>query len=432
MSKFVTAALAGALLLGSGSGAVLLAQAEGVRVVPIAAPDIDSGIALARADAAAVSVPSAPNAWGGPRSGSEATLSDRVADYRIDATLDPVKHTVAGRQQLTWRNRGTQAVRSVYLHLYMNAFEHAGTTFFSEQRRRGGDGRPARDVKDGEWGHIAMQRVAQGGKQVDWSFVHPDNGPAQDHTVVRLDLPAPVAGGASTTLDIDFLTQLPRLISRTGYYDSFHLVGQWFPKIGVLELPGERGATAPRWNVHEFHASSEFFADFGSYDVRITTPKEYTVGATGEQVGEAVEKNGWTTRRFVQGDVHDFAFSADRRTAPPLLGSWSGPGSGPVKLTVLYPPEFASSAAPALQAAKDALTYFSKTLGPYPYKTVTVVLPPHNADEAAGMEYPTFFTAESYRDVSPGTFNRYLLDGVTIHEFGHGYFYGILASNEFE
>lgn len=432
MSKFVTAVLATAVLLGVGGNAALLAQAEGVRVVPIPAPDIDSGIALARADAAAVTVPSAPNAWGGPRSGSEATLSERVANYRIDATLDPVKHTVSGRQQLTWKNRSTQTVRSVYLHLYMNAFEHAGTTFFGEQRRRGGDGRPARDLKDGEWGHIAMQKVAQGGQKVGWSFVHPDGGPAQDHTVVRLDLPAPVAGGASTTLDIDFLTQLPRLISRTGYYDSFHLVGQWFPKIGVLELPGERGATAPRWNVHEFHASSEFYADFGSYDVRITTPSEYTVGATGEQQGDAVVSKGWTTRRFVQGDVHDFAFTADKRTAPPLLGTWSGPGSPPVKLTVLYPPEFGSSAAPALQAAKDALTYFSNTLGPYPYKTVTVVLPPHNADEAAGMEYPTFFTAESYRDVSPGTLNRYLLDGVTIHEFGHGYFYGILASNEFE
>jgi hypothetical protein len=435
MTRFVTAALSSALLLASAVGAVLVApvaQIEAVRVIPIAAPDIDSGIALALPNAAAVTTPSAPDAWGGPRSGREATLSDRVADYRIDATLDPVKHTVTGREQLTWRNRSSQSVRSVYLHLYMNAFEHAGTTFFSEQRRRGGDGRPAREVRQGEWGHIAMQSVRQGGAPVNWSFVHPDKGPAQDHTVVRLDLPAPVAGGASTTLDIDFLTQLPRLVARTGYFDSFHLVGQWFPKIGVLELPGERGATAPRWNVHEVHASSEFYADFGSYDVRITTPKGYTVGATGELQGAPVEKNGWVTRRFVQGDVHDFAFTADRRTAPPLVGTWTGAGSAPVTITVLYPPEFASSGAPALQATKNALDYFSRTLGPYPYKTVTVVLPPHNADEAAGMEYPTFYTAESYRDVRPDTFNRYLLDSVTIHEFGHGYFYGILASNEFE
>ena len=85
-----------------------------------------------------------------------------------------------------------------------------------------------------------------------------------------------------------------------------------------------------------------------------------------------------------------------------------------------------------MQATKDSLTYFSRTLGPYPYQTVTVVIPPFNAEEAGGMEYPTFFTTEAYADTTPGTLSAYLLDAVTIHEFGHGYFYGILASNEFE
>jgi hypothetical protein len=103
-----------------------------------------------------------------------------------------------------------------------------------------------------------------------------------------------------------------------------------------------------------------------------------------------------------------------------------------VTVTVLYPPEFAASAAPALKAAKESLTYFSNTLGPYPYKTLTVVIPPYNAEEAGGMEYPTFFTAEAYRTVEPRTANQFALAFVTIHEFGHGYFYGLLASNEFE
>jgi hypothetical protein len=138
------------------------------------------------------------------------------------------------------------------------------------------------------------------------------------------------------------------------------------------------------------------------------------------------------THRYVQDDVHDFAWTADKRSATPLEGVWTGPGSPAVKVKVIYPPEYASNAAPALQAARDSLTYFSKTLGPYPYRTLTVVIPPFNAGEAGGMEYPTFITAESYKDVSPNTVERYLLDFVTIHEFGHGYFYGILASNEFE
>jgi len=422
------AALAAALLAAGGAVA-WLAQAEAPRPAPT--PPLD-GIALAAPDAAAVAIPSAPTAWGGVRTGDHATLSDRVVSYRIDATLDPDKHLVKGRQALTWRNRSQVAVRSVYVHLYMNAFEGAGSTFFTEQRHRGEGFRSGVDFKDGEWGHILLSSVRQGGANVAWRFVQPDGGPATDHTVARFDLPEAVAPGASTTLDIDFQTQLPRVIARTGHFESFHLVAQWFPKIAVLELPGERGATAPRWNAHEFHMESEFYADFGSYDVSLTVPKGYTVGATGELQGKPVEKNGMVTHRYVQHDVHDFAWTADKRSAPPLVETWTGPGSPTVTVQVLYPPEYEASAKPAMKAAKDSLTYFSRTLGPYPYRTLTVVIPPYNAEEAGGMEYPTFITASGHATVARNSLDEFLLEGVTIHEFGHGYFYGILANNEFE
>lgn len=408
------------------------AAAQRPASAPVAANNSCAAIPFAAANAAAVTVPSAPDAWGGARTGSEATLSDRVVRYDIQATLDPVKHTIDGKQKLTWRNRSAQPVCAVYLHLYLNAFESANSTFMTEQRNLNFSFRSDVPIEDGDWGYSKLNRVQQNGQAVRWRFVQPDGGPSTDRTVVRLDLPQPVAPGASTTLDIDFFNQLPRVTARTGYYGTFHLVAQWFPKIGVLELPGERGANAPRWNVHEFHMHSEFYADFGEYDVRITVPKGYTVGATGEETGKAVEAGGKITHRFVQNDVHDFAWTADNRYAKPLDGVYEGPGSPRVKVRVLYPPEYESNAQPALQATIDSLAYFSRTLGPYPYKTVTVVIPPFNAQEAGGMEYPTFFTASSYKNVDTDTLARFGLDFVTIHEFGHGYFYGILASNEFE
>ncbi|MBQ5948447.1 M1 family metallopeptidase [Massilia sp. ST3] len=420
--------LAGLAVCAAGLALALAAKSGAPAAVP---PSLD-GIALAAPNAAFVTTPSAPDAWGGIRTGDHATLSDRVVDYRIEATLDPVKHLVTGKQQLTWRNRSAVPVRSVYVHLYMNAFEGSGSTFFTEQRLSGEGFRTGVDTEDGEWGHIALRGVRQGEASVPWHFVQPDNGPSTDHTVVRMDLPQAVAPGASTTLDIGFATQLPRVIARTGYFGSFHLVAQWFPKIAVLELPGERGATAPRWNAHEFHQNSEFYADFGSFDVTLTVPKDYTVGATGELQGAPVEKNGMVTRRYVQADVHDFAWMADNRSAKPLVETWTGPGSPTVAVQVIYPPEYAASAGPAMKAAKDSLAYFSRTLGPYPYKTLTVVIPPYNAEEAGGMEYPTFITAMGFDKVAPKSLEEFSLDMVTIHEFGHGYFYGILASNEFE
>ncbi|QBE62581.1 M1 family metallopeptidase [Pseudoduganella lutea] len=385
-------------------------------------------IPFAPPHAAAVATPSAATAWGGPRTGTEPTLSNRVANYRIEARLDPVRHTIEGRQQLTWRNRSDRAVHSVYLHLYLNAFRNGDSTFMTELRAQGlTDG-----MGEGEWGYIDLRHVRQGATDVPWTFVQPDGGPHTDRTVVRLDLPQSVAPGASTTLDIAFFDQLPRVTARTGHFGTFHLVAQWFPKIGVLELPGERGATAPRWNVHEYHTDSEYYADFGHYDVKLTVPKGYTVGATGALQGKPVESGGHVTHHYAQGDVHDFAWTADNRTAPPLRATWTAPGGKPVDITVLYPPDYASNAAPALEMTKKSLDYFAGKLGPYPYDTLTVVIAPFNAAHAGSMEYPTFFTTDSVRDVSPGTRDRYDLDFVTVHEFAHMYFHGIVASNEFE
>ena len=318
--------------------AALPALAKTPTPAPAAPAANCAAIPLAGRDAGSVLQASAANAWGGARSGKEASLSDRVVRYAIAAELDPVKHTLTGKQQLTWRNRSAQPVCSIYLHMYLNGFDGPGSTFMTEQRASSSGFRSNVSTKDGEYGYIRLDKVQQGGAVAKWSFVQPDDGPKTDRSVVRIDLPQAVAAGASTTLDIDFFDQLPRVVARTGYYGSFHLIGQWFPKISVLELPGERGATAPRWNAHEFHLHSEFYADYGSYDVRLTVPKDYTVGATGQLQGTPVEQAGKTTHHYVQDDVHDFAWTADKRYAKPLIKTWNG-ALGPVEVKVLYHPE---------------------------------------------------------------------------------------------
>ncbi|MEO5830767.1 MAG: M1 family metallopeptidase [Rhodanobacter sp.] len=402
-------------------------------MAPSSASSVAAGIPFVAPNAANIQVPSAPDAWGGPRGDHPATLSDQVVSYAIQATLDPLKHTVDARQTMTWRNRSNQPVSKIYLHLYLNAFEGPGSTFFTERRMFSGSGhsRGNASLKKGEWGYIELNKVQQGGQDVSWRFVQRDGGPKTDKTVVELDLPQAVPAQGTLSLDIDFHDQLPRVVERTGWFGDFHLVGQWFPKIAVLELAGERGATAPRWNAHEFHFQSEFYADYGNYDVKLTVPKGYTVGAVGAEQGAPVENGDKVTHHFVQTDVEDFAWVAApgykvQRT------SWTGPGSPKVDVQVIYPPEYEGSAQPVLKATTDSLTYFSDTLGAYPYKTITAVVPPYNAGEAGGMEYPTFFTAEGYNKVTPDTLSQYMIDFVTIHEFGHGYFMGILGSNEFE
>src|SRR5690606_41070671 len=135
-------------------------------------------IPLADGDAAAVTTPSAEDAWGGARTGDEATLSDRVVRYEIEATLDPDAHTVTGKQKLTWRNRSAQPVCSVYLHLYLNAFEGPGSTFMTELREGNDQFRTGVGTDEGEWGYTRLEKVEQAGAPVSWTFVQPDGGPA--------------------------------------------------------------------------------------------------------------------------------------------------------------------------------------------------------------------------------------------------------------
>src|SRR4051812_9775189 len=336
---------------------------------------------LAGASAGAVRVPSGPLAWGGVRERGP----ERVADYDIEATLDPLRHTIDGRERLTWRNRSATPIRELYVHLYLNAFEGPDSTFATERERFGGF-RSDVPTRKGEWGFIELKSVTQGGAPVPWTVVHPDGGPDADRTVVRFDLPHAVAPGASTALEIAFHDQLPRVVARTGWFGTYHLVAQWFPKVGVLELPGERGATEPRWNCHEFHLYSEFYADFGNYRAAITVPRGYTFGSVGVESARPLETAAGVVHRVAQDDVHDFAFTAWDGYAAPLETDWGG-----VHVKVLHPPEYAESARIALQATRDALAYFAATLGPLPYPQVTVVVPPYNALESGGMEYETFF-----------------------------------------
>ena len=372
---------------------------------------------IAGPSAGAVRVPSSDAAWGGVRERPE-----HVADYEIEATLDPVRHTLDGRERLTWRNRSAEPIRELYVHLYLNAFEGPGSTFHVE-RSRMGRFRLEVEPKRGEWGFIELKSVLQGGKAVPWIFVHPDSGPETDHTVARFDLPQAVPPGGTTALSIEFHSQLPRVIARTGWARSYHLAAQFFPKVGVLELPGERGATAPRWNCHELHLFSEFYADFGSYRAAITVPRGFTFGSVGTETAPPEETAQGVVHRVAQDDVHDFAFTAWDGFAPPLEGLWNG-----VRIRVLHPPEYASAARIALEATRDALAYFSSTLGPYPYPQVTVVVPPYGAIESGGMEYETFFT--TIGALGPPLLQ--LVRFITVHELGHGWFMGLLASNEFE
>jgi hypothetical protein len=347
-------------------------------------------------------------------------LSRQVANYDIKARLVPATRTIEATETLTWTNDSETAVSELPFHLYMNAFKNNRTTFMKES---GGQHRGYDAGKD-DWGRIDVRRIGiAGGADLtgSMSFLRPDDGNPDDQTVMQVTLPAPVGPGERIVLEIAFATRLPKVFARSGYSGEFYMVGQWFPKIGVLQ----KGA----WECHQYHANSEYFADFGAYRVEITVPEKYVVGATGRRESERKNTGGTKTLVHVQEDVHDFAWTA----CPDFVEFrerfvLDDPPVDTEMILLVHKAHLKSRGRYAL-ALRRGLEFFSRSYGPYPYATITLVDPAPGAAAAGGMEYPTLFTGGTTSWMPKGV---RMPEMVTIHEFGHGYWYGIVASNEFD
>jgi hypothetical protein len=200
--------------------------------------------------------------------------SPRIANYKIDVRLDPETRKLHGSQILTWRNDSNDELSELQFHMYLNAFKNELSTFMKESSGRH---RGMRSQKEEGWGWIEIESMVLKDKELNekFEFIQPDDGNPEDQTVLRVLIDEPVKPQEVIQIHIDFVARLPQVFARTGYKGDFYMVGQWFPKIAVYEEAGERYATEGQWNCHQFHANSEFYADYGVYEVTITVPEDY-------------------------------------------------------------------------------------------------------------------------------------------------------------
>ncbi|HLW82527.1 MAG TPA: M1 family metallopeptidase [Candidatus Acidoferrales bacterium] len=353
-----------------------------------------------------------------------AALSTRVVNYQIDARLDTAKKTIDATEWLTYKNLTGKPQQTFPFHLYLNAFQPK-STFMTEVRLYGTRGTSAGSGWDPKhYGAITISKFevpGMGDLTDKMQFIQPDDGNTNDHTVMQVTLPKPIAPGASVQFRMVFHDQLPYVVERTGYVRDFFMVGQWFPKVGVWWQNA--------WNCHQFHATTEFFSDFGTYDVRITLPQNEIVGAGGDLIASNNNADGTKSLIFHSQDVIDFSWTAYPHFTD-VEDSWTG-SAGTVKLHVLMSPGHMATAPRYIKVLKGAMTLFDKRYGPYPYDRLTVVDPPHGAEDAGGMEYPTLITAGTGPDLLMPK-GVLLPEVVAEHEWGHQYWYAMVATNEFE
>ena len=350
--------------------------------------------------------------------------SPRNASYDIDVQLEHGDRSLHGRERIRWRNTSAHPTSELQFHLYWNAWRNADSTWLRERRLGGNTTSPRSDA----WGWtdvraLRITRAGAPGRLDDLTsrihFVAPDDGNTADRTVIAVPLPAPVAPGETIEIVVEWSARIPRPFSRTGYIDDYYFFGQWFPKLGVLEDAG--------WNTHQFHSGTEFYSDYGVYDVRMTVPRGFVVGASGREIDVKDNANGTTVHHFHGEDIHDFAWT----TSPRLVErrqTFEHPSLPRVQMRLLLQPEHAGQDTRHFAATAAALKHYGEWYGAYPYDFITIVDPAFQS-ASGGMEYPTLFTAGT-RWIAPKGVT--VPEAVTVHEAGHQFWYGVVGSNEFE
>lgn len=339
--------------------------------------------------------------------GSPQIDETRIANYDIIVELDTAENKLVAEETINWVNAGGAPTDELRFHLYMNAFRSADTLFFEN----GGF-----EEDSAGWIDVTSIRLADGTDLLAGSRV--------DETVMIVRLPEAVAPGEQINVTIDFSVQLPKIISRTGYSDRYYMVAQWYPKLGVY-LDG-------RWICPQYHRFAEYFADFGSYRVEITVPKNYQLEATG------IRQRGKTgpskkTLVYFAHPVHDFAWAASPffRKNKRVLTYAAGESQAGLEVHLMLQRDRQHLAEKYFTAIGKTLEYFSSLYGEYPYPVLKVIDPaPGRGLRSGGMEYPMLITAGSSwleESLLPGAMQ---LELVTIHETAHQVYHSALASNE--
>lgn len=351
------------------------------------------------------------------------TYSDRNANYDISLNLDHEAKKITATQTLTWKNISPDTISEMRFYMYMNAFKNTNSTFLKGASNI--FGQTFDDRTSEEWGWIEVDSIGRRGG-VDLTkgkrYIQPDDDNWDDQTVLQVPLNQPIMPGETVEFDMNFTVKMPRIIARSGYSDkNYFAFLHWFPQAGVYEE--NSAGTDWGWNCHQFFRTTEFYGDFGNFDVEMTLADDFKIGASGCKIEEKDNGNGTRTVKYHVEDVIDYAWVCYPEFEE-HKDTWQH-----VEIKAMVPVEHRSLAPRLLQATKNSLEYLDKNVGEYPFTTITIIDPPLHGLRSGLMEYPTLITGGSAYGAPEGFRG---VESLIVHEFTHQYFMMMLASNEKE
>ncbi len=353
-------------------------------------------------------------------------------DYVIHVTLDDVHHSLQGDISMQYTNNSPDELNFIFIHLWPNAYKNNQTAFAKQKLESGSIDFYA--SKEEDKGYIDQLDF-----KVDGISATLEIDP-KEIDIAKLILNKPLKTGETINITTPFHVKIPKCFSRMGHTGQLYQITQWYPKPAVYDLTG--------WHPIPYLDQGEFYSEFGNFDVFITLPDNYVVGASGDLQNQSeidfLQKlsDDGRSASYVAADLdfppsspttktleykienaHDFAWFADKRFHV-AKSSVTLPESERVVTTYVYfTNKHASQWHKACDYVNRSVLFYSEHLGEYPWNVAQAVDGSLEVEGAGGMEYPTI-------TVLTGEYDAQSLDNVITHEVGHNWLYGILGFNE--
>lgn len=242
-------------------------------------------------------------------------------------------------------------------------------------------------------------------------------------TVMRISLPTPLKQGENIIIEMDFATTVPTELEKNygilAYTNDVLSLAQAYPAISVYDdegwntaIPSEQGDVS--------------YLDASFYLVRVNTPKDFVVVASGNEIKHEVT-GGRQVTLYAAAPARDFYLAA----SPDYVHIQKD--FGDYVVNSYAPKNVADGSEMALDVAAAALALFSEKYGPYPYTEFDIVSTP---TYALGIEYPgmTAINTDLY-DLDAalyGTTASVYLESTVVHEVGHQWFYNLVGNDQLD
>ena len=378
------------------------------------------------------------------------------ADYDIRVRLDDNQQRIYGEETVTYYNNSPDMLTYLWLQLDQNIFDPKSDRAVTQTNKI--------DPKGGSDQILNLHDDFDGGFKVE--EVKTKSGVALNYTInktmMRIDLPAPLKPGGSYTFQVKWWYNVNdglKTRARSGYEyfpkdDNYmYNIATFYPRMCAYnEVSG--------WQNKQFLGRGEFTLSFGDFNLYITAPSDFMIGASGElqnskevlkkehlerlekskssenpvmivdakeaEENEKKREKALKTWHFKATNVRDVAFVASRKLI------WDAQGVKLGDKTVMamsyYPKECMGLWDKySTRAVAHTLKVYSRYTFDYPYP---VAISSHA--NFTGMEYPmiSFNFGRPREDGSYPERIKYGMIGVIIHEVGHNYFPMIVNSDE--